>query len=132
MDFCRMALQDLGYTVTSTTSSHKALEVFRSRPEEFDVVITDLIMPDMTGLELAREVLHLRPDIPFILITGYSEATSPDEAEKSGIRKFLMKPIIAYRIWPELSEKSWKNILNVHRNTLNGEPMRKDHDGLRA
>jgi PAS domain S-box-containing protein len=84
-------LESLGYKVTSRTDSLNALEVFRSSPFEFDLVITDYTMPKLTGLDFAREVLRLRPDIPILLCTGFSEKITPDSVKKLGMG-LLMKP----------------------------------------
>jgi len=89
----RMMLTSLGYRVTSRTSSVDALETFRVQPFDFDLVITDMTMPNMTGVDLAREVLKIRPDIPIILCTGFSEIISEEKAKGVGIRRFVMKPI---------------------------------------
>ena len=62
----------LGYDVTVSTDSRDALSFFRSKPEEFDLVITDMTMPNMTGVELARELIKIRQEIPVILCTGYT------------------------------------------------------------
>ncbi|MBM3324588.1 MAG: response regulator, partial [Calditrichaeota bacterium] len=88
-------LERLGYDVTARTSSVEALELFRARPNRFDLVITDMTMPNMTGVELAEELLRIRPDIPMILVTGFSEAVTPEKARRMGIREFIMKPIIS-------------------------------------
>jgi signal transduction histidine kinase/BarA-like signal transduction histidine kinase len=88
-------LAHLGYQVTTRTSGMDALEVFRSQPDTFDLVITDLTMPQMTGIELARELLRLRFDLPIILCTGFSEAISADKAKIMGIREYLLKPVTA-------------------------------------
>ncbi|MDY6952139.1 MAG: ATP-binding protein [Thermodesulfobacteriota bacterium] len=87
-------LQHLGYTVTARTSSMDALEVFRNKSDEFDLVITDMIMPNMTGDRLARQLLQIRPDIPIILCTGYSERISEGRAKWLGISKFVVKPLV--------------------------------------
>ena len=89
----REILKSLGYNVTVYNSSIDALEAFRAHPEKFDLVITDMTMPQMTGANMAREMLALRPDLPIILSTGFSEAIDEDEAKKIGIREFLMKPV---------------------------------------
>jgi PAS domain S-box-containing protein len=91
----RQMLERLGYNVTVRTSSVEALELFRARPERFDLVITDMTMPNMTGVELAEELMRIRPDIPMILVTGFSEAVTPEKAKQMGIREFVMKPIIS-------------------------------------
>jgi DNA-binding NtrC family response regulator len=85
-------LEQLGYQVETRTSSMEALEFFHERSDRFDLVITDMTMPDMTGDQLAKKMMKIRPDIPIILCTGFSERISEKEAEKMGIRTFLMKP----------------------------------------
>ena len=94
VDIAEDLLQSLGYKVTTRTSPIEALEVFRFRPRDFDVVITDLTMPQMTGDQLAREIMELRPDIPIILCTGFSSMITEKKARAMGIQGFLMKPII--------------------------------------
>jgi CheY-like chemotaxis protein len=86
-------LSGLGYEVVGRTSSLEALELFRTRPDWFDLVITDMTMPNIRGDELARELLKIRPDIPIILCTGFSEMISEEKANKLGIRRLVMKPI---------------------------------------
>lgn len=91
-------LEALGYKVTAITSSLDALDIFRSRPDEFDLVITDMTMPGLTGRELAREIVSIRPDIPVIMCSGFTEFVNPDEAREAGIREFLMKPYVIGRL----------------------------------
>ena len=86
-------LERLGYKVTARTSSTEALELFRVKPDQFDVVITDMTMPNMTGDKLAKEIMGIRADIPIVLCTGYSEHIGRESAEKMGIRGFVMKPL---------------------------------------
>ena len=88
------ALERLGYTVSIRTSSIEALELFRTKPNEFDLVITDMTMPNMTGDRLAIELMKIRPDIPVILCTGYSKRISEESASEMGIKAFLYKPIV--------------------------------------
>jgi CheY-like chemotaxis protein len=71
----------------------EALEAFRTRPQDYDLVITDLTMPNMTGDRLAREILAIRADMPIILCTGFSQVISPDQAKAMGIREMVMKPL---------------------------------------
>ena len=85
-------LEQLGYEVTIRTSSIEALELFRNQPHRFHLVITDMTMPNMTGDKLAQELINIRPDIPIILCTGYSETISEARAKFLGIREFIMKP----------------------------------------
>ena len=90
----RQLLETLGYKVTTRTSSTEALELFKSRPDGFDIVITDQTMPNMTGDELANELIAVRSDIPVILCTGFSTRTREDKAHEMGIRGFVMKPLV--------------------------------------
>lgn len=85
------------YKITAMTSGVEALEVFRADPDKFDVVITDMIMPKMTGDALARELLKIRPDTPVILCTGYSQCIIEDKAKEIG-GVFLMKPFELYEL----------------------------------
>jgi len=94
VDIGKQMLERLGYDVVTRTSSIEALEAFRAQPDRFDIVITDQTMPNMTGAELAQELLYIRPDIPVILCTGYSYMISEDEARANGIRDYVMKPIV--------------------------------------
>ena len=89
----RETIESLGYKVTAKKSSIEALNEFREDPGNFDLVITDYTMPDMTGYELAGELLKIRPDIPIILCTGFSEMISTEKAKETGIREFIIKPI---------------------------------------
>ncbi|HDL98144.1 MAG TPA: response regulator, partial [Desulfobacteraceae bacterium] len=92
-DATRGILTYLGYRVTAKTSSLEALALFRSQPDAFDLVITDQTMPEMTGVQLAGELLGIRPDLPIILCTGYSSKVDAGVAEDMGIRAFAMKPV---------------------------------------
>jgi PAS domain S-box-containing protein len=87
-------LERLGYQVITRTSSIEALEVFRADPEKFDVVITDMAMPNMNGDNLAAELIKIRPDIPILLCTGFSERMGAKKADSIGIKGFLMKPVV--------------------------------------
>ncbi|MBR9987530.1 MAG: response regulator [Desulfosarcina sp.] len=78
---------------TNAAHAPQALERFTSRPDEFDLVITDMTMPAMTGDQLATQILNHRPDIPVIICTGFSKRISPEMASSLGIRALLMKPV---------------------------------------
>jgi PAS domain S-box-containing protein len=91
-DLGKEMLESLGYFVVTTTNSVDALECFREDPGAFDLVITDMTMPGLTGRELAEELMTIRPDIPVILCTGYSELMNGKQALEKGIREFVMKP----------------------------------------
>lgn len=92
VDFIRKTTQKLGYTVTTRTSSEEALDLFRSKPHSYDLIITDQTMPGLTGDRLAKKILAIRSDIPIIISTGYSAAIDSDKAAGIGIRAFIMKP----------------------------------------
>jgi len=93
IDVGSQMLERLGYEVVTQKSSVQALELFRAEPDRFDLVITDMTMPYMTGDKLARELMKIRPDIPIILCTGHSRLVSKEKAKDMGIRAFVMKPI---------------------------------------
>lgn len=84
----------LGYHVSIFTNPEEAIKAFRSQPQEFDLIFSDMIMPKRTGLELAREIHSLRPDIPIIICTGFAEVNFQEDMESAGISKFIMKPIL--------------------------------------
>ena len=86
-------LAELGYEVTSRMSSREALALLKADPSRFDLVITDQTMPEMTGVDLAKEILALRPDMPIIMCTGFSYVVDEDKAKAAGIRAFAMKPL---------------------------------------
>ena len=88
-------LSQRGFKVTSFSDSREALETFRESPRSFDLVITDQIMPGLTGAQLSTEVLKVRPDTPIILISGFSDQQVVTESMQAGIREYLMKPIEA-------------------------------------
>ncbi len=85
-------LERLGYRVTSCRNGLDALAEFETHPDDYDLVITDQTMPKMTGVQLAQALLEVRPDIPVILCTGYSEVIDAEEAKELGVREFVMKP----------------------------------------
>lgn len=87
-------LESIGYKIVPYLDPEKAVAHFRTQPEAYDLVITDMTMPRMTGDKLALEILSIRPDIPIIMCTGFSELINKEEALKIGIRKFVTKPII--------------------------------------
>ncbi len=88
----RSLLESLGYRVTAVDRCTAALELFRAAPDGFDLVLTDQTVPEMTGLELAREVLKIRPGQPVLLCTGHSDRVDEERVRAAGIRALLMKP----------------------------------------
>jgi PAS domain S-box-containing protein len=97
-------LEHLGYRVTATSDSQAGLDAFYLEPEKFDAVITDMTMPHLTGLELARKVFGVRPDIPVVLCTGFSDLVDKDRALEAGIRFFLIKPVSLLTLAKNLRE----------------------------
>ena len=88
----RNMLQKLGYRVEARTLPFEAIEVFRAAPGKFNLVISDMTMPTMTGVSLAKKLMKIRPEIPVIICTGYSEQIDETRAKELGIKGFLMKP----------------------------------------
>ncbi len=89
----REMLVSLGYTVSTASNSNEALELFRKDPTKFDLLFTDMTMPGLSGKDLARKILILRPDIPIIICSGYSEQLDTEQAKDLGIQKYLCKPV---------------------------------------
>ena len=89
----KQRLEGLGYTVQGSTDPSEALAMFEAAPNAYDLVITDMAMPHMTGDQLTTKILQIRPDMPIIVCTGYSEKLSETEAREIGIRSFVMKPL---------------------------------------
>jgi CheY-like chemotaxis protein/two-component sensor histidine kinase len=102
-------LAELGYEVTSRTTSVRALSLFNENPYRFDLVITDQTMPDISGIELSKRLLSLRSDIPIIMSTGFSDVVDAEKAKRAGIRNFIMKPLtkseLAHAVRQALDEK---------------------------
>ena len=94
MQLGRRMLSQFGHQVTALGDSPEALAVFKSNPEGFDAVITDQTMPELSSVELAQEILKIRPDIPIVLCTGYSEKFTRKHASEMGVNTFLMKPLV--------------------------------------
>ena len=90
----QLMLESLGYRVTAYTSSRDALQDFGDAPQAFDMVLTDMTMPELTGEELAHAILQKRPDIPIILCTGFNEHMNEERARRLGIRRLIYKPIV--------------------------------------
>ena len=91
-------LERLGYQVKALTNPLDALELFRSHPDQFDLIITDTTMPHMTGNLLAQEILKIRSDIPILLCTGYSAQIDKDKAKEMGIAGFALKPLNMFEL----------------------------------
>jgi CheY-like chemotaxis protein len=87
-------LESLGYRLAVRTSAFEALEAFRNHPDRFDLVITDLIMPKMSGLDLAEKILQIRPGFPIVMCTGFSASMDAEAFARRGVRAVIFKPIL--------------------------------------
>ncbi len=96
------------HIVTTQSNALDALEAFRTSPDRYDLIVTDYTMPQMTGSELAGEILKIRPNMPIILCTGYSERVTETTAKELGIAGFAMKPL------------DRRQLAELVRNTLDG------------
>jgi PAS domain S-box-containing protein len=114
----KMQLESLGYKVEARTGSIEALAAFRAGPGTFDLVVTDLTMPHMTGIHLAQEIKGLRNDIPIILCTGYSERISEETAREKGISALIMKPV------------AMNEMAGIVREVLDARETREKHEGV--
>jgi len=87
-------LERLGYSVDATTTPAEALELFSRDPDAYDLVITDMTMPKMTGLELAETIHVIRPGVAVVLCTGFGFGIMDERIRKAGIKDVVMKPMI--------------------------------------
>jgi PAS domain S-box-containing protein len=108
LEIAEQMLKNFGYEVTTESSSVKALEIFKSNPDGFDLLITDQSMPNMSGSELVAEILKARPGMPIILCSGYSSKVSAENASDKGIRKYMTKPYS-----PKELAKAIREVLDV-------------------
>ena len=94
----KLMLKRLGYKVKTCQNPREALDLFQSEPDYFDLVITDMTMPGMTGAQLSEKLLKIRPDIPIILCTGHSSLINEAKAKKLGMAGYIMKPMSISRL----------------------------------
>lgn len=92
LDITKKILEYLGFEVTDTIWSEQAIRLMQSQPDNFDLVITDLGMPDMDGIELSKKIFELRPDIPIVLCTGKRNIESEEIKKNIGVNEILFKP----------------------------------------
>lgn len=107
----KLMLERLGYHVTPMMGSVETLAIFKENPDTFDLLITDMTMPQMTGIQLAKEIRSIRPDIPVIICSGFSDQINSDTSKAMGIQGYLMKPVIK------------KELANTIRAVLDDLPM---------
>ena len=92
-ELCEERLQELGYEVIGVADAERALRLFEESPKDFDLLIVDQIMPKVTGTELARKALTIRPDVSVLLVAGHEGAVSEVQARESGVKEVLVKPL---------------------------------------
>jgi len=97
-------LDRLGYEVTTRTGSVDALEAFKANPDRYDLIITDMTMPNMTGILLSKEIKRIRPEIPIIICTGFSDQINEEKCKAMGIQGYVMKPIVGSEIADTIRE----------------------------
>ncbi|MCI5224725.1 MAG: response regulator [Candidatus Electrothrix sp. AR4] len=113
-EFVKMSkrlLENLGYQVTALSNSLDAFNTIQQRPYAFDLVLTDMTMPQMTGDELSKKILSVRPDIPIIICTGFSELMDENKAKKIGARTLVMKPFTKKELAQSVREVLDKGIV---------------------
>lgn len=93
VDVGKKSLERLGYHVETKTSSYDALETFRKQPDKYDLIITDMTMPKMTGEKLSEKIKEIKPDIPIILCSGFNKNITPEKSMEMGISSILVKPL---------------------------------------
>jgi CheY-like chemotaxis protein len=108
----KQVLERQGYAVDGYTSSIKALKEFQKNANVYDMVISDMTMPQMTGDKLAQELIKIRPNIPILLCTGFSETITVEKARLLGIKDLLMKPVVVSEL-----AKTVRKVLNEHRSS---------------
>ena len=109
MEMGKQILESLGYDVVARNSSIEALELFKEKKDNFDLVITDMTMPHITGEKLAEKLMQIRPEIPVILCTGFSSMIDERKALGIGIRAFITKPVLKREIAEAIREVLDKN-----------------------
>jgi CheY-like chemotaxis protein len=107
-------LERMGYEVTGFNDSTQALAAFRAAPQDFDLVLTDLSMPGMSGMEVSRQMLQIRPDIPVLLATGYVRTEDVQQARAIGIREVIWKPQTIGEMGDLLAQELEKLVATPH------------------
>ena len=94
LEMYKKMLELLGYQVDTRSSPFEAIESLRSNPMKHDLLLTDMTMPQLSGYNLAKKIREIRPDLPVILCTGFSDKINEEKARLAGIRAFLLKPVL--------------------------------------
>ncbi len=108
----KQMLERLGYHVTARTGSIEAFEAFKANPDEFDLILSDMTMPNMTGTQLAEKIKSVKPDIPIIICTGFSDQINEKTSGKLGIQGYVAKPLIKKEV-----AKVIRKVLNINKNS---------------
>ena len=114
-DLEKQMLERMGYKTTLKLDSIEALATFKNSPTAFDLVVTDMSMPNMTGVQLVQALRSIRPNIPVIVCTGFSEGIHEDSIQKMGFNGLLMKPIVISNL-----AKTVRNVLDKAEKKING------------
>jgi CheY-like chemotaxis protein len=107
-------LEKLGYEVIARTGSFDALEAFKANPDRYDLIVTDMTMPNMTGIKLSKEIKKIRPEIPVIICTGFSEKIDGEKCKALGIQGYVMKPIVRNEFAGTIREVIDKTVVAEH------------------
>jgi CheY-like chemotaxis protein len=102
--FSKEMLELAGYRVTTVTNGQEALDLFQQDPTAFDLILTDMTMPKMSGLDLARRAMAIRPGMPVILCSGYNDQVSKDGALSAGVKEYLIKPVAGLKLCSVIRE----------------------------
>ena len=121
-------LENLGYRVTPQSSGLEALKLFNEAPDRYDIVITDMTMPHLTGDKLSEKLIDIRPDIPVILCSGFSELNIKKEMLSPGVRAFIVKPVAMNQMATTLRsvlDSSYKSIGDADRKMASAQSSRR-------
>jgi DNA-binding NtrC family response regulator len=113
LDTLKKILTRQGYRVSTFANGESALQAFKKNPHQFDLIITDMTMPQMTGDTFSRKALQIRASIPIIICTGYHENFTEQHAMNAGIKKYIQKPVLGMDL-----SKIVRNLLDIEKNTL--------------
>jgi two-component system cell cycle sensor histidine kinase/response regulator CckA len=108
-------LESQGYRVTTFTDSNEAFEEFQRNSDDFDLLITDQTMPGLTGIELVKAILDLKPSLPIIMCTGHSDIVSTEKSKAMGITRFVLKPLCKDELLDTVEEVLAECSLSSHQ-----------------
>ncbi|MCE5334557.1 MAG: PAS domain S-box protein [Desulfobacteraceae bacterium] len=123
VDVVKEVLEQMGYNVVARYSSLDALEAFQANPWRFDLVMSDQTMPQMTGIDLAKEMLKIRPNTPIVLCTGMIDTAYKERALEAGVKAFLVKPLILHELAETLKKALESNVKDLV-SVIGNRPLR--------